>query len=101
MHRYPPGPNGEHYFIKDDPAPINQNMHASNVALPIDYAVAFDLTPTGTEVASWSNIVHFTATNHDCCNYGDRVPGVWFYPGSRRIHIIDGHVSSQAIRRCL
>ena len=48
MHRYPPGPNGEHYFIKDDPAPIKQNMHASNVALPIDYAVAFDLTPTGT-----------------------------------------------------
>lgn len=59
------------------PQAIKQNEHASRVALPVDYAVAFDITPTGAEVAEWSNIVHFTATDHDCCNYGDRIPGAW------------------------
>ena len=27
----------------------------------------------------------------DCCRYGDRIPGVWFHPGSRRLYVIDGH----------
>ena len=27
-------------------------------------------------VGSWQSIVHFTAAG-DCCNVGDRVPGVW------------------------
>ena len=39
----------------------------------------------------WQNIVHFTATDHDMGNQGDRIPGVWFYPSTRRLHIIDGH----------
>ena len=35
--------------------------------------------------------MHFTATGNDCCDYGDRVPGVWFHPGTRNLHIRDGH----------
>ena len=35
-----------------------------------------------------------TATGENCCNYGDRIPGVWFYPGSHRLHIVHGHRDS-------
>lgn len=61
------------------------------VSLPLDYSVQFDITPGPTVVDQWSSIVHFSATGGDCCNYGDRVPAVFFYPGKRQLHIIDGH----------
>ena len=38
----------------------------------------------------WASIFHFSATGNNCCSYGDRIPGVWFYPGTRRLHIRDG-----------
>ena len=85
-----PGANGETYFIKDDPQALTKGKHTT-VPLPPDYKVQFEFTPEGEVVKSWSSIVHFSATGNNCCNYGDRVPAVWFYPGSRRLHVIDGH----------
>lgn len=82
-------PDGTVHFITT-PRQISPNEHAQ-VALPTDYQVAFDIIPGPTINPGWSNIIHFSATGNNCCNYGDRVPGVWFYPGSRRVHIIDGH----------
>ena len=32
--------------------------------------------------------------DNNCCNYGDRVPAVWFYANTYRLHIRDGQVSS-------
>jgi hypothetical protein len=61
------------------------------VSLPLDYQVSFAITPGPTINPSWSNIIHVSATGGNCCNYGDRVPGVWFYPGKRQLHVIDGH----------
>ena len=69
-----------------------QQVHAM-VDLPLDYTISFDLNPNGEIVDPWSSIVHFSATGNNCCEYGDRVPAVWFYPGSRRLHIIDGQPS--------
>ena len=28
------------------------------------------------------NLFLFAANDHDCCNAGDRLPGVWFYKGN-------------------
>ena len=42
-------------------------------------------------VHPWQNILRFTATDHDQGNQGDRIPGVWFYPNTTRLHIVDGH----------
>jgi hypothetical protein len=42
----------------------------------------------------WASIIHFTATGNNCCDYGDRTPGVWFHPGNRQLHIVDGQPSS-------
>ena len=43
----------------------------------------------------WGSIVHFTAGG-DCCNFGDRSPGIWFQPGTTQLHVrvgdtIDGN----------
>ena len=29
-------------------------------------------------VGKWMSFLHLSATGKNCCNYGDRVPGVWF-----------------------
>ncbi len=68
-----------------------QKREHDAVTLPMDYQVKFTITPGPTVKDDWSNIIHFSATGDNCCNYGDRVPGVWFYPGKRQLHIIDGH----------
>jgi hypothetical protein len=31
-------------------------------------------------VATLGNIMHFSGTGGNCCNYGDRIPAVWFHP---------------------
>lgn len=48
--------------------------------------VAFDIKPVGTTHSVWSNIIHLTLGGN-IARYGDRMPGVWFYPGSRKLHI--------------
>ena len=68
-----------------------QKREHDAVTLPTDYQVKFTIIPGPTVNPDWSNIIHFSATGDNCCNYGDRVPGVWFYPGKRQLHIIDGH----------
>jgi hypothetical protein len=69
-----------------------QQMHAM-VHLALDYTISFELTPDNTINEAWTSILHFTATGSNCCEYGDRVPAVYFYPGLRRFHIIDGQPS--------
>jgi hypothetical protein len=64
-------------------------MHAV-VALPDDYTIAFTINPSITQNEGWGSIIHFSATGSNCCNYGDRVPAVWFRPGTRELYIIDG-----------
>ena len=64
------------------------------VPLPTDYSVAFDFTPGFETVETWSNILHFTATGDNCCEYGDRIPAVWFHPGTRKLHVRDGQPSN-------
>ena len=74
--------------------PISQGRVHAMVNLPLDYTISFNLRPSGQTNEAWSNIIHFTATGSNCCEYGDRVPAVWFYPGALRLHIIDGQPSN-------
>ena len=57
------------------------------------YDVVFTYTPKGM-VGEWANIIHVSATGNNCCNYGDRVPAVWFYANTYRLHIRDGQASN-------
>ena len=70
------GPNGEIIFIPEGQArKLSAGMEHAAVALPLDYMVQFDLTPHDALVTEWADIIHFTSTGNNCCDYGDRVPG--------------------------
>ena len=67
------------------------NVRLDDVTIPLDYEIGLDITPGPNIIGDWSSIVHFTATNTNCCDYGSRIPGVWFWPGTRKILVVDGH----------
>ena len=87
--------DGATYFINNPsgPQPLSQAGEHAVVSVPADYIIGFEITPDADVVASWGSILHLTATGSNCCNYGDRIPAVWFHPGSHRLHIRDGHGS--------
>ena len=64
------------------------------VQLPTDYSLTFDLTPSQQTQEKWSSILHFSATGDNCCEYGDRIPAIWFHPGTRKLHVRDGQPSN-------
>jgi len=35
----------------------------------------------------WRNLLHITNNNNDCCNNGDRVPGIWITPSGSSLYI--------------
>lgn len=45
-----------------------------------------EIIPTG-KISKWGSIIHMTATGNNCCNVGDRVPGIWFWANSNKLHI--------------
>ena len=86
----PPAPvAGANWFIRNA-VPLSQDNLVDQVDLPQDYDLGFTITPTAANVDGWANIVHVTATGNNCCEYGDRIPGVWFHPNTKRLHIRDG-----------
>merc|ERR1719461_126926 len=79
------------YLIRDEePRPLVKGTLLGVVTVPYEYEVGFELTPTDETVDTWSNIIHFSATGNNCCNAGDRIPGVWFYANTRKLHVING-----------
>ncbi len=70
----------------------------SPIWMPRNYELTFLLKPTGIQ-PQWANILRFGRTNdantldvpEDCCMHGVRAIGVWFWPGTTRLHIIVSH----------
>ena len=73
---------------------ITKATKLSSISIPLDYEVGLDITPTTGLEGGWGSIVHFTATGTDCCDYGSRIPGVWFHPGTRKLLVVDGHTEN-------
>jgi len=55
-----------------------------------DYRLSFKINVKGIVETNWGSIIHFTKTGRDCCGFGDRGPGIWFYPNSLKLYIILG-----------
>ena len=53
--------------------------------LPRGWRVWVEIMPLGTQ-KGWSNILHATIGGN-LRRYGDRTPGIWFRPGSTKLHI--------------
>lgn len=63
--------------------PRANTILANNITMTQDYILQFDITPKGT-VGPWGSIMHFTVGG-DCCGFGQRSPGIWFWPGSLKM----------------
>ena len=55
------------------------------VNLGQDYEISFTIVIKDIE-PNWGSLFHFTVTNGDCCNFGDRLPALWLYPGGTNLH---------------
>jgi hypothetical protein len=76
--------------LSNDPG---RQFHAV-ITVPLDYVITVTITPGMQLVEAWSGIFHITATGDNCCEYGDRIPGMWFAPNSRRLTVADGQPSN-------
>merc|ERR1712127_334927 len=86
----PPTPPAKKVTLINGATALRKGRQLARTDMPTDYTMTFDLYPKG-KIGGWANIIHFSATGGNCCNYGDRVPAIWFYSGSTRFHMIDGH----------
>jgi len=51
-----------------------------------NYVLTFTIFPTGKKTG-WTNILQSTISNKSCCGSKDRLPGVWFFSNTSRLHI--------------
>mmetsp|Transcript_4648 Transcript_4648/g.6172 ORF Transcript_4648/g.6172 Transcript_4648/m.6172 type:complete len:228 (-) Transcript_4648:1011-1694(-) len=68
------------------PAKLVKGTRIGGITTFSSYQLEFNLIFTGV-VGGWSNILHITATGGNCCNQGDRLPGIWAFSGTTRLHI--------------
>merc|ERR1711957_878409 len=52
-----------------------------------NFSMTFKIKPTARSINNYSNIIHFTANNQNYSSIGSRVPAVWFYSKSTRMHV--------------
>jgi hypothetical protein len=60
---------------------VSRGNTLGEIELSQDYVLSFNITPR--EIRNgWGNIIHFTQNSDS-----QRYPGIWFHPGSLRIHV--------------
>jgi hypothetical protein len=65
-----------------------------NVTHNGNYKLTFKINVKAIVASDWGSILHFTKTGKDCCDFGDRGPGIWFFPGETRMYVILGDTSN-------
>lgn len=83
---------GATYFTAS-PMEFVQGTEMVPIDIPLDYDVVFTINPSA-PAGGWANIIHITADGGNCCDYGQRIPGIWFYGGGTRLHIRDGSTAN-------
>ena len=56
------------------------------VAPPTNYSLKLTIEPKGIISGSYGSIIQIS-TGGNCCQYGKRVPGIWFRPGSTKVTV--------------
>ena len=65
---------------------LYKKMYYRKINITPDYCLEFTIKPKG-KIRGWSNIIHSTISNKDCCTSVTRAPGIWFFPNDLRLHI--------------
>lgn len=63
------------------------------ISPPTDYSLKFAIEPKGKVGGRYTNIMHFTQGG-GCCDYGQRVPGIWFSPNTTKLFVCTGDNSN-------
>ena len=80
----------ERYNIIDENfTPIVQGKEYPGFEVKKNYKLEMTLLPTGTK-PGWSNIIHVSASGKNHGSPFDRIPAIWFYSNSTRLHIRTG-----------
>ena len=66
--------------------PKQNTLLAQGFQIAEHYKLSFTITIQRVR-PNWTNIVRFTATNNDCCNFSDRSPAIFIFPGDTRLHV--------------
>merc|ERR1740136_207785 len=67
------------------------NDYAGTIPKPsTDYILKFTIEPQGQLLKTWSSIIHISNLGGCCCDYGTRVPAVWFEPDTTKIVVTAG-----------
>jgi hypothetical protein len=72
-------------IINEETAIARGKTYATSFTVYSEYALQFDLWVSGIQ-PRWNNILHFT-TEMNCCWIYERIPAIWLFPGSRRLHV--------------
>lgn len=65
------------------------NTRVGTVQINGDYTLSMTIRPTGL-LGDWASIIRFSLRDGNCCEVGQRAPGIWFFPGQTRLHVIVG-----------
>jgi hypothetical protein len=76
-------------LVGETPLTLKKNNLLRIINAERDYRLEFTITPTA-KIPGWSEIFHVTTSDRDCCGIGDRMPGMWFYNNTTRLHIRSG-----------
>ena len=85
-------PQNSIMLVGDDWLTVSRNQLVKQINIDRDYRLEFTIMPTG-KIPGWSNILHSTLTGANCCAPGDRMPGIWFFSNTTRMHIRSGDQS--------
>lgn len=66
-----------------------RNTRIGTAKMTGDYVLNMTINARGT-TGDWGNIIRFAITEGNCCNFGQRAPAIWFFPGDTRLHVIIG-----------
>jgi hypothetical protein len=65
--------------------PQRNRVLATNFFQSGNYEMSFKINPRS-QPSGWMNILHVGNGKKDCCDFGNRAPGIWFHP-NRFLHV--------------
>jgi len=76
------------YNLVDKDTKVKSGNYLGKVEGLEQFDLTMEITPHSKK-EDWQSIVHFTdgPEYKDCCDEGDRVPAVWFFPGTTRLRV--------------
>uniref|UniRef100_A0A6C0IXU3 LamG-like jellyroll fold domain-containing protein n=1 Tax=viral metagenome TaxID=1070528 RepID=A0A6C0IXU3_9ZZZZ len=66
---------------------LKRNNLVKKFFIKTDYDISFSIIPLG-KINGWSNILHSSISNKNCCSKKDRLPGIWFRSNTTQLYIV-------------